>query len=405
MAVDREFDEKQLSESSQGTGSQNQTGPAGENPENNIDNLVSSFLAELKDLSSKTNQNGKAEANPERTPETIDTKIPPPVQLENEAPSKSAAKTNQHGKAEANPEHTPETIDTKIPPPVQLENEAPAKSTEASPKTIVDLKDIDDEIEKSLIELERLKSAPPPPQTHSLPNRQPESRRPAKSYASESLGPARKEAPSPPKKTHPIPAKTPLTADPEEQVWNSLEVFRENLTAPWIIRHKQEAIWTAVLIVAMGITVISLFFLFRNMDSPDVPIRKATPESSQPDPASATGAILSTHPERAPALTNEKKSSKPANHSGGARSKRNKSGTAAKAAARVKDAGNSRSGATDRNSPSENGDVVWAEAVSCPTQLRDAANQALMVWKFKPASVEGVNMPGKARTAIAINFE
>ena len=50
----------------------------------------------------------------------------------------------------------------------------------------------------------------------------------------------------------------------------------------------------------------------------------------------------------------------------------------------------------------EKGDVIRAKAVSGPDLLRLAAEQALMKWKFKPASVDGVNVPSKA--SISVNF-
>ena len=50
----------------------------------------------------------------------------------------------------------------------------------------------------------------------------------------------------------------------------------------------------------------------------------------------------------------------------------------------------------------DNGDVFRAKAVSGPDILRSAAEDALMKWKFKPASVGGVNIPSKAR--IIVNF-
>ncbi len=51
---------------------------------------------------------------------------------------------------------------------------------------------------------------------------------------------------------------------------------------------------------------------------------------------------------------------------------------------------------------SDNGDVVRATAVSGPLLLRAAAEEALMKWKFKPASINGVNMPSMTR--ISVNF-
>jgi TonB family protein len=51
----------------------------------------------------------------------------------------------------------------------------------------------------------------------------------------------------------------------------------------------------------------------------------------------------------------------------------------------------------------EKGVVVRAKAVSGPELLRLAAEQALMKWKFKPASVDGVNVPSKALISVSFN--
>ncbi len=54
---------------------------------------------------------------------------------------------------------------------------------------------------------------------------------------------------------------------------------------------------------------------------------------------------------------------------------------------------------------SEKGDVIRAKAVSGPELLRPAAEQALMKWKFKPASVDGANVPSKARIQVTFNVQ
>jgi TonB family protein len=50
----------------------------------------------------------------------------------------------------------------------------------------------------------------------------------------------------------------------------------------------------------------------------------------------------------------------------------------------------------------DKGDVIRAKAVSGPNLLRLSAEQALMKWKFKPATVDGMNVPSKA--SISVNF-
>lgn len=51
------------------------------------------------------------------------------------------------------------------------------------------------------------------------------------------------------------------------------------------------------------------------------------------------------------------------------------------------------------------GKVVSSKAVSGPILLRGAAEQALMKWKFKPASVGGVNIPSKAKISMDFTLQ
>ena len=52
----------------------------------------------------------------------------------------------------------------------------------------------------------------------------------------------------------------------------------------------------------------------------------------------------------------------------------------------------------------EKGEVVRAKAVSGPIVLRSAAEEALMKWKFKPASLNGVNIASQARVSVSFNL-
>jgi TonB family protein len=53
----------------------------------------------------------------------------------------------------------------------------------------------------------------------------------------------------------------------------------------------------------------------------------------------------------------------------------------------------------------DSGDVFRAKAVSGPDMLRGAAEEALRKWKFKPASVDGINIPSKARIEVKFNVQ
>ena len=54
---------------------------------------------------------------------------------------------------------------------------------------------------------------------------------------------------------------------------------------------------------------------------------------------------------------------------------------------------------------SEKGDVVRAEVVAGPSLLRAAAENALLKWKFKPASVNGVPIPSQARVLVVFKWK
>jgi TonB family protein len=50
----------------------------------------------------------------------------------------------------------------------------------------------------------------------------------------------------------------------------------------------------------------------------------------------------------------------------------------------------------------EKGEVIRAKAVSGPRELRSAAEEAIMKWKFKPASINGINV--RSTTRVSVNF-
>jgi protein TonB len=53
----------------------------------------------------------------------------------------------------------------------------------------------------------------------------------------------------------------------------------------------------------------------------------------------------------------------------------------------------------------EKGDVVRAQAVSGPMLLRAAAEEAVMKWKFKPASINSVNIASQARISVSFKMK
>ena len=52
----------------------------------------------------------------------------------------------------------------------------------------------------------------------------------------------------------------------------------------------------------------------------------------------------------------------------------------------------------------EQGKVVSAVPVSGPELFREAAVKAVLQWRYKPASVGGVNVPSQSRVTIAFNL-
>ena len=53
----------------------------------------------------------------------------------------------------------------------------------------------------------------------------------------------------------------------------------------------------------------------------------------------------------------------------------------------------------------ENGKVTKAKALTGPTVLRSAAEDAVMRWKFKPATIEGKNVASSAKVSIVFNYQ
>ncbi len=53
----------------------------------------------------------------------------------------------------------------------------------------------------------------------------------------------------------------------------------------------------------------------------------------------------------------------------------------------------------------EKGNVVSATAISGPEPLRGAAEEAVLQWKFKPASFNGANMSSRARISVAFSLK
>lgn len=471
MAPKRDF-----SESRERLGPQSPVKPINQKAEN-IDNLVSSFLAELTNLSSEVNQPVDQGATPGTPPET--SKLPPHFKLQEDARSKAA----------------------------------------------LDLERIDSEIEESLAELEKLKSAKPAANQGSTPERQPEPQTPV---------PASKAESSP---------ETPAPSGSEsadEQAWRKLELFRNSFALPERSPRRPASVWILAGLILIAVILLSAVYFFRSNDAapgankqigmseenrsspalqptgtrveppnPQMPAADLRKSNRSLEPA---GPSAAEHSRSSPKSTSEagnrsKTSGATAGSGPSARDLRNEaspkirtaaepvrqpvtqatpipaipdyssvaaspeSATPPKPASAAPEAqqnarGDSepavQTGAPAREIPaeapkaavqaevaqppstpskprevqvaeiiqrvspeypvlarrqkvsgtvevevdvSEKGDVVIAKATSGPSLLRPAAEQALMKWRFKPASVGGVSVPSKAKVSVSFSLQ
>ena len=478
MAVKRELSiRRQPNEAKETAGAPDPVPPTGTSE--NIDKLVSSFLAELSDLSSEM---------------------------------KNQAGTVQMAEAPAGtPGTKPGPGEVKIPKSFQLhEDFSPDPDSEI----------INDQIEQSLAELESLKSGVPREEEKTpVPNPSPE---PPTAPA------AAKAALAPPKQALPI---APAAQDPEEQAWDRYEIFRGQFSST-ARRQRRTTLITvavAVLITILALLAYSLLTSYESIPATDanssVPVSSAnTPESntagfiddakSAPQPAiaapppapavvnknrplpkqpvpqsdsadrkapsaftagtfrptqaanngvrpenqerSATQPqqAVATPPSSQPSTMNPQLAPSPEPKPAAAVSAASSpavpvtnapaNGSAGEVASAVpKPEAPANTAAPEltaqprRRTPvlaeimtrvqpeypaiarqqrvtgrveveadvNEKGDVVRAKAVSGPMLLRGAAEQAVTKWKFKPASIEGVDIPSKARIAVNFNLQ
>jgi len=212
MAVKRKFSiENESSEPNEAPAPQKEAGPEAVKNES-IDSLVSSFLAELTGLSSEM---------------------------------KHQAET-----AEVDPVAKPGTAGITLPPFIPAEDFGTQQE--------YDLQGIADEIEKSLAELENLKSLKAVHETPAVES-------PAEPVVAvkESV-PSKPELPAAPSAPAPkIPVSRPRPLPPkdsEELAWSKLDMFR-NSYIPARRRRKIQMILAAIIVI--GILVISAYFLLK----------------------------------------------------------------------------------------------------------------------------------------------
>jgi TonB family protein len=256
---------------------------------------------------------------------------------------------------------------------------------------------IDKEIEESLKELEWLKSkvvsiserkdskpeSSTPSETESnVPVVAPAAQAGAKSGES----PAIPDAKSNNKENRRLAAKSdesPAIADAEEQEWIRLELFRDQIASrgsfPWL----KPLLVVAILIAILGIPA---YQLFRSRSGPaPLPGNAGTTAREVSGQASDLKLGAFQKPTAGSAVVKAKSIAEvPPIYPRLAR-QRKVIGTVVLEAV-----------------INEKGDVVRAKAVSGPEPLRKPAEEALMKWKFKPASADGVNIA--SREQISIDF-
>jgi TonB family protein len=272
------------------------------------------------------------------------------------------------------------------PPEPKLEPPVPERAEKHGTVSEIDFEGINREIEESLNELERLKSKVVPiadrkdpktdvtesakaaakvPAAESGGNR-PVAGRPTYAPAPEPAASfSRPEAPTRVKS-----AKSPESPDTEEQAWNRLELFRNQIVVRKPRRWLKPALGIAILIVILAVPAYQLFRL-RSVQNPGDRAASARGLARSPDLDVSKGRV------KAESIT--------------------KVAPIYPRLPRKQSVGGTVVLEVDIT---EVGNVVSAKAISGPNQLRKAAEEALKKWKFKPASVNGVNIASKERISI-----
>lgn len=248
MAVKRGFGiEKPSSELRDRTSPQN---PKAAKPEN-VDALVSHFLAELSDLSSEMKGTGKPADDSESKTKAEDARLPSPSRLEEESGS------------------VPDG----------------------------DLDRISAEIEKSLAELETLRPAFSVPKEIPLPDEEIIPEEPAVIAKDEA---ARK------------PVSAPSIVVPAEQTWKRREIFSNNLAKPKQASRLSVG-WILAGLVLIGIIGVSAFYFLRSGGSAVKPVKDVSlAETKSPDLIREQTKAAPIIEEKSTAITDTKKSSKSA---------------------------------------------------------------------------------------------
>ncbi len=301
--------------------------PQAETNTGSVDTLVSGFLDELASISSGMKEPQQAEVveivEEKKTIRPADTVQSPP-----------AAKTGEDG----------------------------------LPEPVFQFEEINEEIDEALSELEQLKSKVIPITDRRDP-------KPKQAQSLQAEVPSIAATPAAQAK---IVSKRPqLNADPDEQAWNRLELFRNQVVSRKRFARVKAILGIAAVLAILGIPAYK--FLKPKLAGIFSSGRSAASAAGAAGQVSYANSGISMGSTKAEPIKEV-----PPVYPRSARKQRI-SGTVVLEA-----------------DISEKGDVLRAKAVSGPSQLYKSAEEALMQWKFKPSSANGVSAASKEQ--VSINF-
>jgi TonB family protein len=263
MALKREF-----SESRERMGTQNPGKPANKRAEN-VDNLVSSFLAELSNLSSEVNGPADQDAVTETPAETNDSRMPPHFRLQDDSRSRA----------------------------------------------VLDLERVDTEIEESLAELEQLKSSKAGANRKPIPEAQPELK-PAVSVPKVEE-PPKKSTPSPPPIEPGADLRAPLVSrdSTNDEAWKRPDLFRNAISMPARTERRPVLAWVLAGLILVAILAIAAIYLFKSdTHQPAAKEKTGMLEEYKSDAATQSAYDRNEKQELLPAAADLKKSQPPSEH-------------------------------------------------------------------------------------------
>ncbi len=241
---------------------------------------------------------------------------------------------------------------------------------ESRPEPSSEVDEINREIEESLSELERLK-------TKVVPIGDRKDQTPAPAIPPQTDVPAIPAAPADREKVASEERRT--SADSGDQSWQRLEIFRSQVVSRRKFAWVKYVILALILIMLLGISIFYLFF----KSEPTRIIPAANNATSAPPVFEQTlpsESVISSNATKAECIS----AVKPIYPQSARRY-----GIAGTVVLDIE--------------INEKGDVVDARAVSGPGLFREAAEETVFQWKFKPASANGVSIASREQISISFN--